>query len=213
MVEKRMQEDVERDPHNKFARMLIGKISRKVVKQTVMTTVYGVTFVGAREQIDKQLRDRGDIPFEECYLAAAYLAKQVRRSYSLPNKWMDFDTLPQVLQCIGDLFQGANDIMNWLTVSARIISKSVPGDRVLEAMELDKGKRSKKKTKSAATRLRKEQMTAVVWTTPLGLPIVQPYRKVKRKQVRASLQSVYISDPNAPAEGEQMPIDILLMKY
>ncbi|KAI9461958.1 DNA/RNA polymerase [Lactarius psammicola] len=180
MVEKRMRKDLERDPGNKFAKMLLGKIARKVVKQTVMTTVYGVTFVGAREQIERQLKDRGDVPLEECYLAAAYLAKQV-------------------LQCIGDLFQGANDIMNWLTACARIISKSVPGDRVLEAMELDQVSRYKK-TKGITTRLRKEQMSAVVWTTPLGLPIVQPYRKVKRKQIMTSLQSVYISDPNAPAE-------------
>jgi len=114
---------------------------------------------------------------------------------------MVFDIPSQVLQCIGDLFQGANDIMNWLTASARIISKSVPGDRVLEAMELDQASRSKKK-KGTTTRLRKEQMAAVVWTTPLGLPIVQPYRKVKRKQIMTSVQSVYISDPNAPAEGE-----------
>ena len=91
--------------------------------------------------------------------------------------------------------------MNWLTASARIISKSVPGDRVLEAVELDHASRSKK-IKGTATRLRKEQMAAVVWTTPLGLPIVQPYRKVKRKQIMTSMQSVYISDPNAPAEGE-----------
>ncbi|KAH8982235.1 DNA/RNA polymerase [Lactarius akahatsu] len=180
MVEKRMREDLEQNPENKYAKMLVGKIARKVVKQTVMTTVYGVTFVGAREQIERQLKDRGDVPLEDCYLAAAYLAKQV-------------------LQCIGDLFQGANDIMNWLTACARIISKSVPGDRVFEAMELDHASKSKK-VKGTTTRLRKEQMAAVVWTTPLGLPIVQPYRKVKRKQVMTSMQSVYISDPNAPAE-------------
>jgi DNA-directed RNA polymerase, mitochondrial len=113
------------------------------------------------------------------------------------------------LQCIGDLFQGANDIMNWLTSAARVISKSVPGDRVLEAMEID---RKQKKGKGKTTRWRKEQMTAVVWTTPLGLPIVQPYRKIKRKQIMASMQSVYISDPNAPAEGEQTPIPYLLMR-
>jgi DNA-directed RNA polymerase len=77
MVEKRMQEDLERNPDNKFAQMLVGKVSRKVVKQTVMTTVYGVTFVGARDQIEKQLKDRGDVPLEECYLASIYLAKQV----------------------------------------------------------------------------------------------------------------------------------------
>jgi DNA-directed RNA polymerase, mitochondrial len=77
MVEKRMKEDLERNPENKYAEMLLGKISRKVVKQTVMTTVYGVTFVGAREQIEKQLKDRGDIPMEHCYFASVYLAKQV----------------------------------------------------------------------------------------------------------------------------------------
>lgn len=42
-----------------------------------MTTVYGVTFVGAREQIEKQLKDRKDLPEEECWLAASYLAKKV----------------------------------------------------------------------------------------------------------------------------------------
>ena len=83
MVEKRMREDLETNPENKFARMLVGKIARKVVKQTVMTTVYGVTFVGAREQIERQLKDRGDVPLEECFLASAYLAKQVRRILSL----------------------------------------------------------------------------------------------------------------------------------
>jgi DNA-directed RNA polymerase, mitochondrial len=77
MVEKRMQEEVERNPDSKFAKMLVGKVARKVVKQTVMTTVYGVTFVGAREQIERQLRDRGDVPIEDCYMAAAYLAKEV----------------------------------------------------------------------------------------------------------------------------------------
>ena len=42
-----------------------------------MTTVYGVTFVGARDQIEKQLKDRGDIDPAECWLAASYLAKLV----------------------------------------------------------------------------------------------------------------------------------------
>lgn len=34
-----------------LARVLLNHITRKVVKQTVMTSVYGVTFVGARRQI------------------------------------------------------------------------------------------------------------------------------------------------------------------
>ena len=40
-----------------MAELLRGgeEVNRKVVKQTVMTSVYGVTFVGAREQIEGQL--------------------------------------------------------------------------------------------------------------------------------------------------------------
>lgn len=69
-----------------FAKMLSGRVSRKVVKQTVMTTVYGVTFVGAREQIEKQLKDLmekqkldGDMTIkgEKIWGAASYLAKKV----------------------------------------------------------------------------------------------------------------------------------------
>jgi DNA-directed RNA polymerase, mitochondrial len=29
----------------------LAQVGRKVVKQTVMTTVYGVTFIGARDQV------------------------------------------------------------------------------------------------------------------------------------------------------------------
>jgi DNA-directed RNA polymerase len=43
-------------------------------------------------------------------------------------------------------------------------------------------------------------MTAVVWTSPLGLPVVQPYRKEVKKQIMTSLQTVYISDPNVQSE-------------
>jgi DNA-directed RNA polymerase len=39
-----------------IAQVLKGHIKRKVIKQTVMTTVYGVTRYGARLQIAKQLK-------------------------------------------------------------------------------------------------------------------------------------------------------------
>src|SRR5699024_8803913 len=40
---------------NRFGEILQGKITRKVVKQTVMTNVYGVTFAGAKKQVCKQI--------------------------------------------------------------------------------------------------------------------------------------------------------------
>ena len=42
----------EKDPMvQEIAESLKGKVNRKVIKQTVMTSVYGVTFIGARQQI------------------------------------------------------------------------------------------------------------------------------------------------------------------
>ncbi|KAI0632722.1 DNA/RNA polymerase [Trametes polyzona] len=176
MVEEAIQRDLEEG--HPFAKLLAGKISRKVVKQTVMTTVYGVTFIGARDQIERQLKDRGDIPPEQCWLGGAYLAKKV-------------------LASIGDLFQGAKEIQTWLNTCARLIAKSIPQDRLIQSFEEPPA--SAKARKSKTPRWKKEQMTSVVWTTPLGLPIVQPYRAVKRKQVMTALQTVFISDPNVPS--------------
>lgn len=42
-----------------------------------MTTVYGVTFVGAREQIEKQLRIADIVDPDMRYQSAAYLAQVV----------------------------------------------------------------------------------------------------------------------------------------
>lgn len=65
-------EEVERK--QKLAKMLAPFIDRKLVKQTVMTSVYGVTLVGARQQIQNRLNEKG---FDEMhtYAAAQYLAK------------------------------------------------------------------------------------------------------------------------------------------
>jgi DNA-directed RNA polymerase len=161
-------------------------LGRKVVKQTVMTTVYGVTFIGAREQIAKQLHARGGLASDEVYVASTYVARKV-------------------LDSIGDLFSGARAIQDWLTFSARLIARSIASDRLNEAAELRASEEGVKKSRSKASktkkaRLAKELMTAVVWTTPLGLPVVQPYRKEAKKQVMTSLQTVYISDPNVQTE-------------
>ncbi|XP_047633783.1 DNA-directed RNA polymerase, mitochondrial isoform X2 [Phacochoerus africanus] len=46
----------------RVAQVLEGFISRKVVKQTVMTVVYGVTRYGGRLQIERRLRELQDFP-------------------------------------------------------------------------------------------------------------------------------------------------------
>ncbi|CAO1616183.1 unnamed protein product [Parajaminaea phylloscopi] len=160
-----------------MAALLKDKVTRKVVKQTVMTTVYGVTFIGAKNQVARQLVARGDIPADQIYAASLYLARRI-------------------LSSIGNLFAGAQRIQWWLSESARLIAKSIPAERLDYALnEADEAN-----PRPLASRLALEQMTSVIWTSPVGLPIVQPYRKTKKAQVSTALQTVFLKDPKANTE-------------
>ncbi len=88
LVEKTIEADIEKGVE--IAKLVQGKISRKVVKQTVMTTVYGVTFVGARDQIARQLKDKRVIPLDRCWEASAYIAKNVSEA-KLCDRLVDTD--------------------------------------------------------------------------------------------------------------------------
>lgn len=44
--------------HQRLAKLLASTVDRKLVKQTVMTSVYGVTNIGAKEQIERRLIER-----------------------------------------------------------------------------------------------------------------------------------------------------------
>lgn len=144
------------------AMLLKDKIKRKVVKQTVMTNVYGVTYIGATQQIDKQLSNVFD-DHKQSYELSKYLTKHVFAS-------------------VRELFEGAHLIQDWLGECAKRISKSI---------RLDVDERSFKNGNKP------DFMSSVIWTTPLGLPIVQPYRENSKKQVATNLQTVFISDPFA----------------
>lgn len=63
-VAKLVKHEIDRDannpgsPKHELAIKLADNIKRKTIKQTVMTSVYGVTFIGARKQIGRQLKDQ-----------------------------------------------------------------------------------------------------------------------------------------------------------
>ena len=137
------------------AALTLPIIARKIVKQTVMTSVYGVTYVGARAQITKRLKE---IEFDEDSISncSKYLTEKVFKS-------------------IRELFDGAHAIQDWLALAARRISKSIRLD--VEPEEGD------------------EFISSVIWTSPLGLPVVQPYRSVKNKLVKTNMQTFVIQDP------------------
>ncbi len=64
------------------AMVLRDNVNRKLVKQTVMTSVYGVTFVGARQQIGNRLKERGWDDERLVYKTSCYGARVSCSSFS-----------------------------------------------------------------------------------------------------------------------------------
>ena len=77
-----------------LAELCVDRITRKLVKQTVMTSVYGVTFIGARDQIHRRLEEQENdlalfekTPPEKIWNMSVYLARHT-------------------MACVGDSFRG-----------------------------------------------------------------------------------------------------------
>lgn len=159
VVRRKVEEDAAGGDEERaaMAAQLHGRLTRKVVKQTVMTTVYGVTFIGARDQIERRLRELPELKAEiadprRYTQLAAYCARLT-------------------LDSLGEVFEPAMVSMDWLAKSADAIGR--------------------------------EALAPVEWTTPLGLPVVQPYHKAVHKPIRTILQSMNLvddADPDQPAD-------------
>lgn len=130
------------DAGHETALLVDGKIKRAIVKQTIMTSVYGVTFVGARAQIENAMRDKyPDFPQAKIHEATSYIAKKT-------------------FEGLAAMFGGARKIMDWLNVSARLVCKG--GNELL-------------------------------WITPLGMPVQQPYRRPeKNDEINTLLRAVLL---------------------
>lgn len=180
-----------------LASSLAGVINRKVVKQTVMTSVYGVTFVGARKQIQNRLEDLMDegqpleqFPEEKVYrCVAAWLCGahpvtgvpptcprcfRVRAHWPLPLRSAPRSAAAYLarltLSSLGQLFSGATAIMKWLGDCSTLVA---------------------------------QQGQPMSWVTPLGLPVVQPYRRPRTLSAKSQLQSISLSSTK-----EALPVNV-----
>ncbi|EGC47635.1 DNA-directed RNA polymerase [Histoplasma capsulatum var. duboisii H88] len=182
-VKQSIQKDAAKG--NETAKLLEDKITRKIVKQTVMTNVYGVTFLGAIRQVRKQLVDHyPDLLHSgvagEC---ATYIARKI-------------------FVALGSMFTGAHDIQFWLGDCANRISQSLSSEQI-EALSDERNlkvvgrfqgaKKLAKNIKDPKSHFK----STVVWTTPLKLPVAQPYRDAACVKVFSDLQQLSIRNPQA----------------
>jgi len=148
-----------------IAHIMKDQISRKLVKQTVMTSVYGVTFIGARNQIQKRIEEQNDKNIRLMNIGEESSHVLTREEVTRASNYIAKVTL----DAIGDTFQSARDIKEWLKDCAKVVCSS---DQPMS------------------------------WVTPVGLPVVQPYRNKMRTQIRTVLQHVVIAEHH-----DDMPIN------
>lgn len=135
----------EKDPKDiKLAQLLVKEncVNRKVVKQTVMTSVYGVTLMGARDQIKKQLAEKKLFETNTLFAVSMYLAKKT-------------------LESIGDVFKEANQIKVWLTKCALVISMSEQSVKWISPLGLPCIQPYKRLTKSELIQTYSQGVTVV----------------------------------------------------
>lgn len=186
IVKNYIKEDVAAG--NDFAKAVDGKITRKVVKQTVMTNVYGVTFQGAKKQVCKQLDAiYPDLPktsgFDNIILAS-YIA-----------------TL--VFKALSSMFRGAHDIQYWLgEIGGRVCRalsveqmERIATDGVVTAPSSTKRFKITEQKKGETEDLLAQFRATIVWTTPLRMPVAQPYRKSGTRVIKTSLQDLSLTVP------------------
>ncbi|KAI5362884.1 Putative DNA-directed RNA polymerase, phage-type, DNA-directed RNA polymerase domain superfamily [Septoria linicola] len=205
-VAEAVKAEVEKDAKNgdPVAQKLHGRITRKCVKQPVMTNVYGVTFYGARLQVRKQLEA---------------IFTEVKANDPVDLGRMSHYVALKIFKSLGQMFTGAQAIQTWLGQCADRVATCLTPEQVDELKDERKvvkrprkTKKSKKNAEAADAAAETETPRAktdnhaltaskplfkstVIWTTPLRLPVVQPYRSVKSKVVSTTMQQVAIQDP------------------
>lgn len=195
-VAKLVQEGIAKDAERKhrFALIMDGKITRKVVKQTVMTNVYGVTFAGAKKQVCKQIDA---------------LYPNIEKETGVPAMLLSTYVAQHIFKALASMFRGAHDIQYWLgEIGGRVCRALTPAQlqQISEAYEAEKkkasagSKRKQKTAKAGYDELTRQFRSTVVWTTPLRMPVAQPYRKNMVREIRTCLQSVIypVSDQTDP---------------
>lgn len=203
-VAEAVKREVHKDAEdgNIIAQKLDGALTRKCVKQPVMTNVYGVTWYGAKEQVHRQL----EAIFPDV------------KKYDTPNlSSMSQYVATKIFKSLGEMFAGAQAIQSWLGVCADRISTCLTPQQIAEVTREGVAKQTTKRRpgrpkesgletsestavtapshKAQQKALKPLFKSTVVWTTPLRLPVVQPYRSASEKKVNTKLQNIQIHDP------------------
>ncbi|KAG8166377.1 hypothetical protein KVR01_002066 [Diaporthe batatas] len=179
MVIKELDEDMARG--NAMAKALHGKIKRKVVKQTVMTNVYGVTFAGAKKQVLKQLDA---------------LYPELRKQSGIDPPLLSSYVTTKIFKALSTMFRGAHDIQNWLGEIGGRVCRALTAEQLKKIEEQGLEQPTKGQGKNTSETILSMMRSTIIWTTPLRMPIVQPYRKTSSTVITTCMQTLVLNKPD-----------------
>lgn len=176
--------DKEVNGSSRIAILASSVLSRKVVKQTVMTTVYGVTLYGASTQISDRISDLIK-DYEANSIVDSERINSIKENQTKISNYI----AKLVLGSISELFAGAKLIQDWLVDNAVRVMVSFDSStaQFIESKIL-KGEPMNFTTNPLLFK-------PMMWTTLSGFPIVQVYRNRTEKQIPTALQSITIKKP------------------
>lgn len=180
----RVEVDKDAGHGNPMAKAMVDKVKRKVVKQTVMTNVYGVTFSGAKKQVQKQINALYPNIEEETGVGSGLIASYVTT---------------RIFKALSSMFKGAHDIQYWLGEIGGRVCRALTPEQIAEVTNSDHepaygtNKAKKLHTKDDLAALFR---STIIWTTPLRMPIVQPYRKSSSRVVPTCIQTLTLNLPD-----------------
>lgn len=175
--------------YQELAALSLLILSRKVVKQTVMTSVYGVTRHGATSQINMRIKDiikNFEIQLNNCN-EIPITPEQLSRLKALNVEISNY-LASTVLISISKLFSGAKLIQDWLLNNCFRVINSFDLETFQSLARLNK--------KEAIDFFNPQLYKPMMWTSMSGFPVIQLYKHTKQKALPTSLQSIVINKPS-----------------
>lgn len=188
LVKKSVEKELETgSDYFELAELSLKILNRKMVKQTVMTSVYGVTHFGAKEQVSsriKELINDATVQLKAGHSYAGIDDELLKRIEDKRASLASFISI-RILQSIHSLFPNAKLLQLWLMENCqRVVTAFRKGTSGI----LQKGQKGTKF-------LQLSPYQSMIWTSMSGFPVVQLYRHFKHSNVKTTLQNISIIKP------------------
>lgn len=165
IVKRKILDDAQNEPTKEIAKISQPLLLRKLIKRTVMTTVYGVTHFGAARQIQENIESLTNKTHDT--VSSKYTESQIA-VYIARN----------VLQSITELFSGAQAIQDWLLRNCLRCLKSFSSHNLNSFKKVDF--------------FGLKHYQPMMWSSLSGFPVVQLYRHDVKKEIVTPLQKVSV---------------------